>query len=208
MWTIGSLFPEQAKALVYLLRQSISSQGVSCLLFYDFLITSHGCRWKLTATRLPAEFNIREWEEWIIKGSHLEIMKRSKMPMLIAQGAVGITRVMLLLVSKHYCRLWDVICRSQMHRENTPGSSGSCAYKIKSISTNTCNMRNTLIANGWTEEYQCLGTFNRTYCASKHRIPAEYHTDFHAVAYFLYLYTNGLKLSRQPPSERLSSKLL
>lgn len=84
-----------------------SSQGVSCLLFYDFLITSHGSLCKLRATRLPAEICIREWEEWIIKGSHLEIMKRSKMPVLIAQGAMGIIR-------KCYCYFFQIIMWCEM----------------------------------------------------------------------------------------------
>lgn len=69
------------------------SQGASCLSFYDFLITSHGSRRELTATGPPAEFYIREGAEWITKGSHLEIMKRSEMPTPTAQGAVGIVRV-------------------------------------------------------------------------------------------------------------------
>lgn len=40
---------------VYLL----SSHRVSCLLFPDFLITSHESLWELMAARLPAEFYIR-----------------------------------------------------------------------------------------------------------------------------------------------------
>lgn len=66
------------------------SHGASCLSFHDFLITSHGSRRELTATGPPAEFYIREGAEWITKGSHLEIMKRSEMPTPTAQGAVGI----------------------------------------------------------------------------------------------------------------------
>ena len=121
--------PKRAKVALFTRWDSlflVSSQGVSCLLFYDFLITSHGSLWRLTATRLPAEFYIREWEEWIIKGSHLEIMKRSKMPMLIAQAAVGITGRCFRYFFKHYCGMWDTTHRSQLHEERTPGSSGSC----------------------------------------------------------------------------------
>lgn len=66
------------------------SQGAPCLSFHDFLIASLGSRRELTATGPPAEFYIREGAEWITKGSHLEIMKRSEMPTLTVQGAVGI----------------------------------------------------------------------------------------------------------------------
>ena len=115
---------ERAEAPLFTCRDSLflaRSQGVSCLLFYDFLITSHGSLRKLTATRLPAEFYIREWMEWIIKGSHLEIMKRSKMPMLIAQGAGGITR-------RCYCYFLNIIVGCEMWfagEKKTSGSSGS-----------------------------------------------------------------------------------
>ena len=81
---------------------------MSCLLFHDFLIISPGSPWMLTATRLPADFYIRVSEEWIIKGSHLEIMKRSKMPMLIALGAVGITGRCYCSFFKHYCVRWEM----------------------------------------------------------------------------------------------------
>lgn len=37
----------------------LSSHGSSCLLFRDFLITSHESLWELMAARLPAEFYIR-----------------------------------------------------------------------------------------------------------------------------------------------------
>lgn len=40
-------------------------------------------------------------------------------------GCCGNYRGMLLLSFKHYCRMHDVICRRQIHREKTPGSSGS-----------------------------------------------------------------------------------
>lgn len=103
-------FPERAETPLFTCWDRlflVSSQGVSCLLFYDFLITSHGSLWELTATRLPAEFYIRDWEEWIIKSSHLEIMKRSKMPMLIAQGAVGI-------IGGCYCYLLNIIVGCEM----------------------------------------------------------------------------------------------
>lgn len=68
----------------------VPSQGAPCLSFHDFLIASLGSRRELTATGPPAEFYIREGAEWITKGSHLEIMKRSEMPTLTVQGAVGI----------------------------------------------------------------------------------------------------------------------
>lgn len=119
--------PEQAEALLFTCWDSlflVSSQGVSCLSFYDFPIISHGSLRRLTATLLPAEFYIREWEEWIIKGSHLEIMKRNKMPMLIAQGAEGIA-------GRRYCYFLNIIVGWEMWfaavrytRRKPPGPQG------------------------------------------------------------------------------------
>lgn len=119
---------------------------MSCLLFYDFLITSHGSRWKLTATRLPAEFYIRECKEWIIKGSHLEIMKRSKMPMLIAQGAVGI-------IGRCYCYFLNIIVGQEMrfaevtHTSRIPhGAQGHPNKRVIS----TCDMVSTfIVSHSW-----------------------------------------------------------
>lgn len=45
VWCVCSLFPKQAEPPLFTCWDSlllVSSQGVSCLLFYDFLITSHG----------------------------------------------------------------------------------------------------------------------------------------------------------------------
>lgn len=75
---------------VFVFFSPAPSQGAPCLSFHDFLIASLGSRRELTATGPPAEFYIREGAEWITKGSHLEIMKRSEMPTLTVQGVVGI----------------------------------------------------------------------------------------------------------------------
>lgn len=75
------------------------------------------------ATRPPSDSSVRESEEGIIKGSHLEIMKRSKMPECSElRGPGEFVRGCYCCLVKHYYRTRDAIRWSQIHGDNTPPS--------------------------------------------------------------------------------------
>lgn len=184
---------------VYLLRQSISRffpGGVLSLIF-EFLITSPGSLWKLTATWLPADFYIRERGEWIIKGSHLEIMKRNKMPMLIAQGAVGITGMCYCCFFKHYCRTWNVICWESDTQGQYPWVIRVTKIN-KLFPQNSCDMIITFIVNhSW---------MNTQIQIPKAIQQAEWHIEFFSSPFhFLYFFLNGSKPFARPVSKGLNT---